>query len=110
PGTILTFFPWEGIQAGRTGTGMATEIGYAVPADSLDFWAARFREFKVQHGPAAERLGETYLPFRDPDGLQLNLIVPKKEDTRQSWETPEVTAQNATKGFHSITLALKDIK
>src|SRR5690349_22805375 len=31
PGTILTFFPWEGIQKGRTGTGMATEIGYAVP-------------------------------------------------------------------------------
>ena len=37
PGTILTFFPWEGIGAGKTGTGMATGIGYAVPAGSLDF-------------------------------------------------------------------------
>ncbi|GAA0541949.1 ring-cleaving dioxygenase [Chitinophaga japonensis] len=109
PGTILTFFPWEGMQAGRTGTGMATEIGYSVPAGSLDFWAERFKALNVQHGPVAEKLGETYLPFQDPDGLQLQLIVPKKTDTRQPWETAEVTAQHATKGFHSITLTLKDI-
>lgn len=33
PGSILTFFPWEGITPGRRGTGMATEIGYAVPKE-----------------------------------------------------------------------------
>lgn len=110
PGTILTFFPWQGIQAGRTGTGMATEIGYSVPAGSLDFWNDRFRQFNVRHGDTAERFGELYLPFQDPDGLRINLIVPKKEDARKAWETKEVTAQNATKGFHSITLTLKSIK
>ncbi len=41
PGTILTFFPWEGITPGRKGTGMATEIGYTVPHGSLDFWIKR---------------------------------------------------------------------
>ena len=42
-GTILTFFPWgEGIQQGRKGSGMATEIGYSVPKGSLDFWQKRF--------------------------------------------------------------------
>ena len=35
PGSILTFFPWEGIGRGRTGSGMATEIGYSVPEGSL---------------------------------------------------------------------------
>lgn len=110
PGTILTFFPWQGIQQGRTGTGMATEIGYAVPEGSLDFWTDRFSQFNVQHGTTAERLGELYLPFQDPDGLKLNLIVPKKADNRQAWETAEVKASNATKGFHSITLTLKNIK
>jgi glyoxalase family protein len=110
PGTILTFFPWQGIQQGRTGTGMATEIGYSVPEGSLEFWKDRFIQFNVQHGITAERLGELYLPFQDPDGLQLNLIVPKKNDNRQAWETAEVKAQNATKGFHSITLTLKSIK
>ena len=42
PGSILTFFPWEGIQKGRIGTGMATEIRYSVPKESLDFWNDRF--------------------------------------------------------------------
>ena len=49
PGTILTFFPHEGIQKGRTGTGMATEIGYSVPKDSLEFWSNRFKELTVKH-------------------------------------------------------------
>ncbi len=43
PGTILTFFPWEGIGKGRQGAGMATHIGYAVPEGSLDFWKNRLR-------------------------------------------------------------------
>ncbi|TWV98723.1 ring-cleaving dioxygenase [Chitinophaga pinensis] len=109
PGTILTFFPWEGIGRGNTGTGMATEIGYSVPAGSLDFWADRFAAKNVVHGPVAERFGELYLPFEDPDGLKLNLIVPENADNRTGWETAEVKAAHATKGFHSIVLNLRSI-
>src|SRR6202023_4376467 len=61
PGTILTFFPWEGITTGRAGNGMATEIGYSVTKDSLEFWADRFRRSNVRQGEVAERLGEQYL-------------------------------------------------
>jgi glyoxalase family protein len=110
PGTILTFFPWEGIVTGRAGTGMATEIGYSVPAGSLEFWADRFREHNVKQGPVTERLGETFLPFEDPDGLKFNLIVPKDTDARTAWTTPEVGVAAATKGFHSVTLSLHSIK
>jgi glyoxalase family protein len=110
PGTILTFFPWEGIVNGRTGTGMATEIGYSVAKDSLAFWADRFRQFGTRHGEIAERLGETYLPFQDPDGLKIDLIASKYADDRQPWSTPEVGAAAATKGFHSVTLTLKSIQ
>src|ERR1700735_2291195 len=60
PGTILTFFPSEWGSSGRAGTGMATEIGYSVPKDSLKFWAERFSRFNVRHGEIAERLGEAY--------------------------------------------------
>ncbi len=109
PGSILTFFPWEGIGRGQTGTGMATEIGYSVPAGSLDFWADRFKAKNVVHGPVAERFGELYLPFEDPDGLKLNLIVPKAADSRKAWETAEVKATEATKGFHSVVLNLRSI-
>src|SRR6478735_282220 len=58
PGTILTFFPWEGIGAGRAGSGMATNIGYSVPPGSLDFWSDRFKQFNVTSGEKAEIFGE----------------------------------------------------
>lgn len=110
PGSILTFFPWPRVKQGKTGAGMATEIGYSVPASSLDFWRNRFRDHKVRHGEVSEKFGEKYLPFQDPDGLNLELIVPEKIDTRTPWETDEVKTEMAIKGFHNVTLTLNDIK
>ena len=110
PGTILTFFPWEGIGQGRTGTGMATSIGYSVPKDSLEFWADRFKQFNVKQDSIREKLGEQYLSFKDPDGLNIDLIVSNDEDKRKPWETDEIKANVATKGFHNITLTLKKIE
>ncbi|MGA0560218.1 ring-cleaving dioxygenase [Larkinella sp. VNQ87] len=110
PGTILTFFPWEGTAPGRRGTGMATEIGYSVPAGSLDFWLTRFQERGILYNKPTERFGETYLPFLDPDGLKLELIVSKTADERAPWETADVNADVATKGFHNVTLTLESIK
>ncbi|HEV3325902.1 MAG TPA: ring-cleaving dioxygenase [Puia sp.] len=109
PGTILTFFPWEGIVNGRAGTGMATEIGYSVTKDSLEFWADRFRRFNVRQGEVGERMGEIYLPFRDPDGLNIDLIAANYPDDRQPWSTSEVGAAVAARGFHSVTLTLREI-
>jgi glyoxalase family protein len=108
PGTILTFFPWEGIQKGRKGTGMATEIGYSVPKGSLEFWTKRFNEHKVKYHAVKERFGEQYLQFEDPDGLLLNLIVSNTEDNRKSWITDEVKEDVATKGFHNIVLTVQN--
>src|SRR5690606_1484741 len=58
PGTILTFFPWPKVKQGINGVGMATEIGYSVPAGSLDFWKARFDQLQVRHRGIGEKLGE----------------------------------------------------
>jgi glyoxalase family protein len=109
PGSILTFFPWENSGKGQNGTGMATDIGYSVPGGSLDFWSDRFRELNVNVGEKGERFGELYLPFTDPDGLNISLIVPKYQDTRNAWETENIKKENATKGFHSATLTLRRI-
>lgn len=110
PGSILTFFPWEGVQKGRAGVGMATEIGYSVPAGSLAFWNNRFNELKVKHGEVAERFGESYISFEDPDGLSLSLIVPSTEDNRKPWTTNDVKEDAATKGFHSVVLTVKKVE
>ncbi|AWK05780.1 ring-cleaving dioxygenase [Flavobacterium crocinum] len=110
-GTILTFFPWgSAIQQGREGSGMATKIGYSVPKGSLDFWQRRFDQYKVTYEKPAEKFGEKYLSFQDPDGLKLELIESETEDNRKAWETEEVKANVATKGFHNVTLTLKDVK
>jgi glyoxalase family protein len=110
PGTILTFFPWEGIGRGCAGTGMATEIGYSVPENSLEFWENRFKEKGIIVNERVVRFGETLLPFSDPDGLNITLIVPSTKDERKSWETPEINVEVATKGFHSVTLTLAKIE
>ena len=109
PGSILTFFPWEGIGAGVNGSGMATNIGYSVPDGSLEFWTDRFKRFDIPHNVAAERFGEQFISLKDPDGLQLDLIIATKEDDRKPWITNEVNASVATKGFHSITLTVKNV-
>ncbi|PZP42240.1 MAG: ring-cleaving dioxygenase [Pseudopedobacter saltans] len=109
PGTILTFFPWEGIGKGKNGTGMATEIAYAVPENSFEFWKERFTQFDVKQGEITERFGELYLPFSDPDGLQLTLVAPKKGDGRTAWTTKDVSSEVATKGFYNTTLTLSQL-
>ncbi|WP_375416907.1 ring-cleaving dioxygenase [uncultured Hymenobacter sp.] len=107
-GTILTFFPWEHAAQGRPGTGQASEIGYSVPAGSLDFWQQRLAAHGVAVGPPEARLGEQQLSFRDPDGLPLALIVSKTPDPRTPWTTAEVSADVALRGFHTVTLTLAD--
>lgn len=110
-GTILTFFPWgEGIQQARRGAGMATEIGYSVPKGSLDFWIERFEKYNVTYNKPSEKFGEKYVTFLDPDGLKLELIESATEDNRTPWETAEINAAVALKGFHNITLTLNKIE
>jgi glyoxalase family protein len=104
PGTILTFFPWEGISAGRRGARQVTEIGYSVPENSLDFWLKRLEDHNVIYNKVSEKFGEQYLSLLDPDGLKLELTVAKNADTRLPWETAEIKAENALKGFHNITI------
>ena len=108
PGSILTFFPWAGVRKGKNGSGMATGIGYSVPKDSLDFWKKRFAENNVKYEEVGEMFGEEYLPFEDPDGLKLNFIISANEDKRKPWETNEIKANVATKGFHNVTLTLRN--
>jgi glyoxalase family protein len=110
PGTILTFFPWEGIQRGKLGVGMATEIGYSVPAGSLPFWEERLKALNVNYQPVAERFGEQYLALEDPDGLLLNLVVPSTEDKRKGWTSGGIGEAAAIKGFHSVVLTLRNIR
>ncbi|MCT1532856.1 ring-cleaving dioxygenase [Sphingobacterium daejeonense] len=109
-GTILTFFPWEGIGKGKNGAGMATEIAYSIPDGAVEFWQDRFGKNNVLTGDAVERFGEVYYPFLDPDGLSLSIVVSKENDKRVGWTTAEIDQNNATKGFHNSTLTLRKLE
>ncbi|HTE34578.1 MAG TPA: ring-cleaving dioxygenase [Chryseolinea sp.] len=108
PGTILTFFPWEGMRAGKKGTGLATDIGYAIPNGSIAFWKQRFEGHNVKITATGKIFNEQYISIEDPDGLSLTLV--ETNDTRKPWETAEVKADVALRGFHSITLTLRSIE
>lgn len=110
PGTILTFFPWANVRQGKNGAGMATEIGYSVPKGSLEFWKARLEKFNTRHEILSERFGEKYIALQDPDGLWLNLIEAKHNDERRGYETAEIKANVAIKGFHTVTLTEVNIE
>lgn len=109
PGTILTFFPWEGIGSGKPGTGMATHIGYAVEKGALAFWKTRLQAFQIPYEEGTI-FGEKMLAFKDPDGLQLQLIEPSTNDPRSGWTTQEVSQEVALKGFHQVTLTLQEVE
>jgi len=110
PGTILTFFPWEGVAAGRHGSRQVTEIGYSVPENSLDFWLQRFKANNISYYKVSEKFGEQYLTFIDPDGMKLELIIAKSSDTRVPWTTDEIASEHATRGFHSVTITTNKIQ
>ncbi|WP_435064208.1 ring-cleaving dioxygenase [Halobaculum sp. EA56] len=107
PGTSMTFFPWEDLSAGKVGSGQVSRTAFRVPEGSLDYWEERFDERGVDYDERVERFGETVVPFRDPDGLPVELVeVPIPDDDPTVPWTEFVPAEHAIRGFHSVTLWL----
>ena len=106
PGTILTFFPWEGIRRGRAGTGQVTAVSFSVPGGSMSFWLDRFKKYEVVYNNPSERFGENVLVFLDPDGLKLELVS-DAGDERNAWDADEVPREFGIRGFHSAALTLE---
>ena len=109
PGTSMTFFPWESLPRGTVGTGQVSRTAFRVPAGCLDYWEERFDAHGVDYGDRIERFGETVLPFRDPDGLPVELVEARidGDDPTVPW-TEFVPESAAIRGFHSVTLWLAD--
>jgi glyoxalase family protein len=108
PGTILTFFPWEGAPPGRLGIGEAQETVFTVPEGSIGYWTQRLIEKGAAHEPPAKRFGETTLAFRDPDGTRLALASVTGAETAPGWSSAEVPAEHAIRGFRSVSLLLAE--
>ncbi|TNM69415.1 ring-cleaving dioxygenase [Streptomyces sp. NP160] len=106
PGSLMTFFPWPGVQQGRIGTGQSTSTAFSVPAGSLGWWRGHFAALGVESELRSAGSEEERLLVRDPDGLQLELVASSTEDPRDPWDTPAVPAEHAVRGQHSSVLTV----
>ncbi|USZ68426.1 ring-cleaving dioxygenase [Halorussus salilacus] len=105
PGTSMTLFPYTGARRGRVGTGQVSTVSFLIPEESLDYWVDRFDERGVDADEPRERFGDAVVPFRDPDGLPLELVA--REDAA-SGDPPKgsVPDEHAIRGFFGVTLSL----
>ncbi|MFC0213356.1 ring-cleaving dioxygenase [Paenibacillus chartarius] len=102
PGTVITFFPWPISRQGRIGGGQVGITTYAVPVGSLAFWSSRLTQYGTRF-ERTERFGETYLGFKDPDGLLIELVE-RAQGAPSQWTFGGVPADKAIKGFGGAVL------
>lgn len=108
PGSSITFFPFKMASATRAGTGEAVAIAFSVPDTSVDYWNNRLKEQNIESGEMFERFGYQVLPFKDPDGLQLELVFDSSVNDLEAWDDSPVPAEHGIRGFWSSTLLLEN--
>ncbi len=107
PGSVMTYFPFPNIGKGRHGIGEVGTTVYSVPEGTLAYWEKRFADEGVAGLSREEAFGEKRLAFAGPDGDGFALVE-DKADSRAPWVKGGVPADEAIRGFHSVSLRLKD--
>ena len=104
PGSILTFFPYQGLVKGRHGKGMLNTTAFSVPMASMDYWLNRLKKYHIPYKEPQERFDkEAVVYFEDTDGLGLELVFNDK-DTRPDFSHGAVPAEHAIKGFNNVEI------
>lgn len=106
PGTLLTFFPWGQAPRGRRGAGQVATVALRAPPGSLSYWLHRLESCGVAFDPPRERFGEQVVPFRDPDGLALELVVGDGGEA-DPWPGSPVPTEHALRGVAGVALAVE---
>lgn len=106
PGTAITFFPFKGARRGRIGGGQVGWTTFVVPPGTLPFWEQRLNKFGISFS-REQRFGETYLRFRDHEGMQLELVE-REEGPQSRWSFGGIAAEQAIKGFGGAVLFSTD--
>ncbi len=107
PGSVMTYFPFPNIGKGRPGAGEVSTTIFSIPEGSMPYWSKRLAERGVSGLNAETAFGEKRLAFSGPDGDGFALVE-AKGDTRAPWSKGGVAADEAIRGFQSVSLRLKD--
>lgn len=100
PGTLLTFFPFEGIPKGKHGNNEIRKLAFAITPESIEFWMNRLTENNIEF-TQIERFSQKIITFCDMDGLELELIATSNPPLLQK---PTKLKENAIIGLYGITL------
>ena len=104
PGSILTFFPYQGLVGGRHGKGMLNTTSFSVATISLEYWMERLQKFDIAFKQPKERFeGETVIYFEDNDGLGLELVF-NDNDHRTGFSHGHIPEAYSIKGVHNVEI------
>lgn len=104
PGSVLTFFPYDGLKMGRHGKGMLNTTTFSVPLDAIEFWENRLKQFGVNYKEPQLRFEtEVVIYFEDHDGLGMELIF-NDYDKRTGYHKGPFNESNAIRGFHNVEI------
>jgi glyoxalase family protein len=103
PGTLITFFPWIDGQMGKVGGGQVKNTTYIIPAGAFEFWKKRLTNFSVAY-QIVKRFNETFLEFKDPHGLTLELVE-REGGSKNIYQYDDITSAVAIKGFGGAVLS-----
>lgn len=108
PGTIMTYFPFAHMAAGRRGSGEVGTTAFSIPTGALDFWAERLPNFGASNLRSDTLFGQKRLAFNGPDGDGFALVE-TSDDRRKPWHQEGIAAEHAIHGFHSVSMRLRDV-
>jgi glyoxalase family protein len=107
PGSVMTYFPFPNIGGRRAGAGEVGTTVFAVPEGTLPFWEERLKADGVGGLGRSQRFGEDRLDFDGPDGDSFALVE-RRDEARAPWTHGGIPADDAIRGFHSVSLRLRD--
>ena len=104
PGSLLSFFPIQGVLIGKRGARQVNEVGLAVPQGTLNKWLDHLESCRVCHHPVIdEKFGEPYVTIYDPDGLKLELTAIATSTSSKPEDRPTIL------GLHHATVMTHDL-
>ncbi len=104
PGTLMTFFAWPDGEGGQVGLDQFGSVLLGIPAKSLGFWIERLLGLGIAYQQPGRRFGERSIAFRDPDGLNLELVTLPDPPPCDPWEDSPVPVEHAIRGIHGVSL------
>ncbi|GHC80548.1 ring-cleaving dioxygenase [Limoniibacter endophyticus] len=106
PGTDVTFFDWP-VERERRGATSISRTGLRVSGEnSLNYWAARFKDTGVFAEPIRVIDGRAAIDFEDAEGQRFRLVDDGGAGVAHPWNRSPVPSEFQIRGLGPITISV----